>query len=73
MTVRDDEGSSLRRFETPSRSRPDIKHELVASLDGRVLSCSCPAWGYRRQCRHAARLVLFLDEFTEKEGRRRGH
>lgn len=55
----------LRRFETESRSMPGTKRELVATRDGRVLSCSCPAWTFRGQCRHATRLVLFLDEFNE--------
>ena len=58
----------LRRFETESRSRPGTKRQLVATADGRVLSCTCEAWSFRRQCRHAARLVLFLDEFHEKGG-----
>lgn len=56
----------LRRFETDSRSCPGTQRELVATSDGRVLSCTCAGWTYRGQCRHAARLVLFLEEFTEK-------
>ena len=55
----------LRRFTTASRSRPGLTHELVVSPDGKVLSCTCEAWGFRRQCRHAARLWHFLDEFKE--------
>ena len=64
MTVRDDEGSSLRRFETPSRSRPGIKHELVASLDGRVLHTP------RRRLGRLGRVgppVLFVEHSIEEK------
>ena len=56
---------SLRRFKVRSRSQPDTEHDLVVNRDGKVLSCTCPGFGYRGQCYHAARLMQFLEEFTE--------
>ena len=61
--------SDFRRFETDSQSEPGVTRELVArAQDGKVVSCSCPAWTFKARCRHAARLAAFLDEFTEKGG-----
>ena len=70
MTVRDDEGflvvDDFRRFETASQSQPGVTRRLVArAVDGKIMSCSCPAWSYKQRCRHAARLAIYLDEFQE--------
>ena len=53
----------LTQFTTESRTRRGVLYELVAHPDGRVLSCSCPAFTFRHDCRHASRLRGFLAEF----------
>ena len=44
-------GPTVRRFRIPSTSGSGVEHEVVA-MDGDV-TCSCPGFGYRGQCRHA--------------------
>lgn len=56
----------MKAFTTPSRSSPGHVHELVVSEAGRVLSCTCKAWRYRRRCYHALRLAAFLREFRPR-------
>ena len=55
-------GGRIRRYTTESASHPGQQHELVV-VSGRVSSCTCPGWGFRHECRHAARLGAFLAEF----------
>ena len=56
---------ALTLYNTASRTRPGIRHELVTH-EGRVLSCTCPAWYYHGRCRHAARLADFMAEFRRE-------
>jgi len=44
-------GPSARRFRIPSTSHTGIDYEIVA-VDADV-TCSCPGFEYRGQCRHA--------------------
>jgi hypothetical protein len=44
-------GPSVRRFRISSTSHDGTQHEVVA-MDADV-TCSCPGFGYRGQCRHA--------------------
>ena len=44
-------GPSVRRFRISSTSDEGLAHEIVA-VDADV-TCSCPGFGYRGQCRHA--------------------
>ena len=44
-------GPSVRRFRISSTSHDGTQHEIVA-MDADV-TCSCPGFGYRGQCRHA--------------------
>jgi len=44
-------GPSVRRFRISSSSHGGIEHEIVV-VDADV-TCSCPGFGYRGQCRHA--------------------
>ena len=66
---------TIRRYTTESASHPGQQHELVV-VSGRVSPrtskgfsaklphrCTCPGWGFRHECRHAARLGAFLAEF----------
>jgi SWI/SNF-related matrix-associated actin-dependent regulator 1 of chromatin subfamily A len=44
-------GPSVRRFRISSTSHDGVQHEVVV-MDADV-TCSCPGFGYRGQCRHA--------------------
>ena len=44
-------GPSARRFRIPSTSHKNVDYEIVA-VDADV-TCSCPGFEYRGQCRHA--------------------
>ena len=44
-------GPSVRRFRISSTSHEGLEHEIVV-VDADV-TCSCPGFGYRGQCRHA--------------------
>ena len=56
----------MRRWHCRSRTTPGVVYELV-TIGGRVLSCSCPAGDYGRECWHKRGLETFLQTFTEKE------
>jgi SWI/SNF-related matrix-associated actin-dependent regulator 1 of chromatin subfamily A len=51
-------GPTVRRFRIPSTSGSGVEHEIVA-MDGDV-TCSCPGFGYRGQCRHAREIKAAL-------------
>jgi SWI/SNF-related matrix-associated actin-dependent regulator 1 of chromatin subfamily A len=51
-------GPATRRFRVPSTSGSGVEHEIVA-MDGDV-TCSCPGFGYRGQCRHAREVKAAL-------------
>jgi hypothetical protein len=51
-------GPTVRRFRIRSTSGSGVEHEIVA-MDGDV-TCSCPGFGYRGQCRHAREIKAAL-------------
>ena len=51
-------GPTVRRFRIPSRSGSGVEHEIVV-MDSDV-TCSCPGFGYRGQCRHAREVKAAL-------------
>ena len=51
-------GPTVRRFRIASTSGSGVEHEIVA-MDGDV-TCSCPGFGYRGQCRHAREVKAAL-------------
>jgi SWI/SNF-related matrix-associated actin-dependent regulator 1 of chromatin subfamily A len=51
-------GPTVRRFRIPSTSGSGVEHEIVA-MDSDV-TCSCPGFGYRGQCRHAREVKAAL-------------
>ena len=60
----------IRRWRCKSRTRPGVRYELVSTSD-RVLSCSCVAGDYGRECWHRRLLAAWMWAFTE-EGRQDG-
>jgi SWI/SNF-related matrix-associated actin-dependent regulator 1 of chromatin subfamily A len=44
-------GPAVERYRFASTSHPDVEYELT--IDGADVTCSCPGFEYRGQCRHA--------------------
>ena len=44
-------GPSVERYRIASTSHPGVDHVITA--DGADVTCSCPGFEYRGQCRHA--------------------
>ena len=57
--------TALRRFKAKSQSRRGLEHDLVVNQDGRVLSCTCPRFTYKHDCRHVRELAAFLKNYRE--------
>ena len=58
-------GSGIEVYEASSRTSEDVTYTINV-VDGQFWTCNCPAYIFKKSCRHQREMMIFYNEYKRR-------